>query len=254
MTIPHPLPAQTPSAPPARSNLPKQCRPSDHEARIRAAWEGSGAFHPDPARVLAGQAKPYAILIPPPNVTAALHLGHALNNTLQDVLARAHRMMGFETLWMPGTDHAGIATQTVVEKRVLKDTGKRRTDFSREDFVAKIRAFKDEYEATITGQLRAMGCSCGWQRQRFTMDEVCARAVNEAFFRLFRDGLIYRGKRLVNCDPVTQPALADDQPDMKEVHAHFYYLRHPLCRATPPVTWSELRRRGFESPRGPDFE
>src|ERR1043165_5423866 len=120
MTIPHPLPAQTPSAPPARTELPKQYRPSDHEARIRAAWEGSGAFHPDPARVLAGEAKPYAIVIPPPNVTDRLHLGHALNNTLQDVLVRAHRMMGFETLWMPGTDHAGIATQTVVEKRLRK--------------------------------------------------------------------------------------------------------------------------------------
>src|SRR5262245_5972081 len=130
MTPPAAHTGQTPSAPPARTELPKQYKPTDHEARIRAAWEGSGAFHPDPARVLGGQVRPYAIVIPPPNVTDRLHLGHALNNTLQDVLARAHRMMGFETLWMPGTDHAGIATQTVVEKRVLKETGKRRTDFA----------------------------------------------------------------------------------------------------------------------------
>ena len=191
--------------------LSKAYRPSEHEGRIRARWDAARAFHADPATVTAGARRPYTILIPPPNVTAALHLGHALNNTLQDVQARAHRMMGFETLWMPGTDHAGIATQTVVEKRLLASEGKRRTDYPRDEFVAKVQAFKDEYEALITGQLKAMGCSCDWERQRFTMDEVCARAVREAFFRLFRDGLIYRGKRLVNWDPATQTVLADDE-------------------------------------------
>ncbi|MBL0921432.1 MAG: class I tRNA ligase family protein, partial [Phycisphaerales bacterium] len=212
--------------------LPKAYRPSDHEGRIRARWDQARAFHADPQRVGKAGKQPYAIVIPPPNVTAALHLGHALNNTLQDVQARAHRMMGFETLWMPGTDHAGIATQTVVEKRLLKDEGKRRTDYPRDEFVAKVQAFKDEYEAVITGQLKAMGCSCDWDRQRFTMDDICARAVREAFFRLFQDGLIYRGKRLVNWDPVTQTVLADDEVEMEEVDGHFYYLRYPLCDAS----------------------
>ncbi len=211
--------------------LSKAYRPSEHEGRIRARWDAARAFHADPATVTAGARRPYTILIPPPNVTAALHLGHALNTTLQDVQARAHRMMGFETLWMPGTDHAGIATQTVVEKRLLASEGKRRTDYPRDEFVAKVQAFKDEYEALITGQLKAMGCSCDWERQRFTMDEVCARAVREAFFRLFRDGLIYRGKRLVNWDPATQTVLADDEVEMEEVDGFFYYLRYPLCDA-----------------------
>src|SRR5690606_3572049 len=132
-------------------------------------------------------------------------------------------------MWMPGTDHAGIATQTVVEKRVLAEEGKRRTDFERDEFVEKIQAWKDEYEQRITDQLKMMGCSCDWDRQRFTMDETCAKAVREAFFRLFEDGLIYRGKRLVNWDPVTQTVLADDEVEMREVDGFFYYLRYPLC-------------------------
>ncbi|HRQ72863.1 MAG TPA: class I tRNA ligase family protein [Phycisphaerales bacterium] len=234
--------------------LPTRYLPAEHEDRVRTRWDEAAAFHADPQRVLDGHAAPFCILIPPPNVTAALHLGHALNNSLQDILCRAHRMMGFETLWMPGTDHAGIATQTVVEKRVLAEDGKRRTDFTREEFVAKIQAFKDEYEATITDQLKRIGCSCDWQRQRFTMDEVCARAVREAFFRLFRDGLIYRGKRLVNWDPATQTALADDEVEMEEVDGHFYYLRYPLVHSprnpadphdAQEVTWSELAARGY---------
>ncbi|MEL7474257.1 MAG: class I tRNA ligase family protein, partial [Planctomycetota bacterium] len=242
------MPAET------QAELPKQYRPSEHEDRIRARWEATDAFHPDPARVLSGEAKPYCILIPPPNVTAPLHLGHALNNSLQDILIRAHRMKGFETLWMPGTDHAGIATQTVVEKRVLAEEGKRRTDFERDAFVQKIQAFKDEYEARITEQLKLIGCSCDWDRQRFTMDDVCARAVREAFFQLFKDGLIYRGKRLVNWDPVTLTALADDEVEMKEIAGKFYYLRYPLVHAptnpddpfdTQPVTWSELAAKGY---------
>ncbi|RMH30222.1 MAG: hypothetical protein D6693_00825, partial [Planctomycetota bacterium] len=205
--------------------------PADHEGRVRARWDDAGAFHADPARVLSGEKPPYCVLIPPPNVTGALHLGHALNNTLQDILVRVHRMRGFETLWMPGTDHAGIATQTVVEKRILAEGGRPRAQWDREAFVAKVRQWKDEYEARITEQLKLMGCSCDWARQRFTMDEVCARAVREAFFRLFRAGLIERGKRLVNWDPVTQTALADDEVEMRQVEGAFYYLRYPLCDA-----------------------
>ncbi|MFC1738007.1 valine--tRNA ligase [Planctomycetota bacterium] len=170
----------------------------------------------------------YTIMIPPPNVTAPLHLGHALNNTLQDILIRYHRMQNYNTLWLPGTDHAGIATQTVVEKRILAEEGKRRTDFEREQFIGRVQAWKDEYEAKIIEQLKAMGCSCDWQRARFTMDEVCAKAVRAAFFKLFKDGLIYRGKRLVNWDPATQTVLADDEVEHETVQGHFWYLRYPL--------------------------
>ena len=190
-------------------------------------WLSGRHFHAEPPSD-GKEPKVYTIVIPPPNVTAALHLGHALNNTLQDILIRFRRMQQFTTLWMPGTDHAGIATQTVVEKRILSEEGKRRTDFERDEFVARVQAWKDEYEAQIIHQLQAMGCSCDWERTRFTMDEVCAKAVRAAFFKLFRDGLIYRGKRLVNWDPATQTVLADDEVEHETVQGHFWYLRYPL--------------------------
>jgi valyl-tRNA synthetase len=249
--------------------MSKAYNPNEHESRVWQKWIDANAFHADPDRVLSGDARPYCVLIPPPNVTAALHLGHALNNSIQDILVRAHRMKGYETLWMPGTDHAGIATQTMVDKR-LKEQGKdgiadyKRKELAGEDgrgqFVALVQEFKDEFEARITDQLQKMGCSCDWQRQRFTMDDICARAVREAFFRLFKDGLIYRGKRLVNWDPVTQTALADDEVEMEEVDGHFYYLRYPLVKEiegdpTIPVTWGELATRGYpEAEHHPDDE
>jgi valyl-tRNA synthetase len=212
--------------------LSKVYEPKVIEQQANEIWSSQPYFHaeapPDgkkPAR------EPYAIVIPPPNVTAPLHLGHALNNTLQDVLIRFRRMQNYNTLWMPGTDHAGIATQTVVEKRILSEEGKRRTDFKREDFVARLQAWKDEYEQKIIEQLQAMGCSCDWQRNRFTMDEVCAKAVRAAFFKLFKDGLIYRGKRLVNWDPATQTVLADDEVEHETVQGHFWYLRYPLAES-----------------------
>ncbi len=256
MTTP-PSPPSPPSA--SQAPLAKAYTPSETEPQVWRKWIDANAFHADPERVLSGAARPYAILIPPPNVTAALHLGHALNNTIQDILTRAHRMKGYEALWMPGTDHAGIATQTMVDKR-LKDQGKpalaehRKMEADgqggREKFIAEVQAFKDEYERRITEQLMAMGCSCDWDRQRFTMDSVCARAVREAFFRLFKDGLIERGKRLVNWDPVTQTALADDEVEMEEVDGAFYDLRYPLVHPSSPadnrpVTWGELAARGY---------
>jgi len=204
--------------------LDKQYQSQAVEAEVAALWERAGAFH---AEVEADK-DPYVIVIPPPNVTAALHMGHALNNTIQDILIRWRRMAGDNAVWIPGTDHAGIATQTVVEKRVMQEEGRRRTDFKRDEFVAKIQAWKDEYEERITNQLKLMGCSCDFKRQRFTMDETCARAVREAFFRLFKEGLIYRGKRLVNWDPVTQTALADDEVEMRDVDGHFWYMKYPL--------------------------
>jgi valyl-tRNA synthetase len=209
--------------------LSKVYEPKKIEEQASQLWSSRGYFHAEsnPANEKA-TLKPYTIMIPPPNVTAPLHLGHALNNTLQDVLIRYHRMLNYNTLWMPGTDHAGIATQTVVEKRILSEESKRRTDFEREEFVARVQAWKDEYEARIIEQLKAMGCSCDWGRTRFTMDDVCAKAVRACFFKLFKDGLIYRGKRLVNWDPATQTVLADDEVEHETVQGHFWYLRYPL--------------------------
>jgi valyl-tRNA synthetase len=207
--------------------LPKVYNPKAVEQQASEIWFCGGYFHAEPSGN--GKAeKTYTIVIPPPNVTAPLHLGHALNNTLQDILIRFRRMQQYNTLWMPGTDHAGIATQTVVEKRILADEGKRRTDLDRQEFVARVQAWKDEYEACIISQLKAMGCSCDWERIRFTMDQVCAKAVRAAFFKLFEDGLIYRGKRLVNWDPATQTVLADDEVEHETVQGHFWYLRYPL--------------------------
>lgn len=208
------------------TELPKTYDPKQVEQEMYELWVSQGAF----SAQADGKGKSFCIVIPPPNVTAALHLGHALNNTLQDVLVRWRRMQQYNTLWMPGTDHAGIATQTVVEKRILAEEGKRRTDFERSDFVQRIQAWKDEYEGRILDQLKKIGCSCDWDRTRFTMDEMCARAVRATFFKLFADGLIYRGKRLVNWDPQTQTVLADDEVEHEEVQGHFYYLRYPLVQ------------------------
>ncbi|MBN1804236.1 MAG: valine--tRNA ligase [Sedimentisphaerales bacterium] len=207
--------------------LSKVYEPKVIERQANELWSSNNFFHADSSDN-AKDRKAYTIVIPPPNVTAPLHLGHALNNTLQDVLIRFRRMQNYNTLWMPGTDHAGIATQTVVEKRILSEEGKRRTDFERQEFVSRVQAWKDEYEACIISQLKAMGCSCDWQRTRFTMDEVCAKAVRAAFFRFFKDGLIYRGKRLVNWDPATQTVLADDEVEHELIKGHFWYLRYPL--------------------------
>jgi valyl-tRNA synthetase len=212
--------------------LSKVYEPKTIEKLANEIWFSQAFFHAEAAPPKEKTTrKPYTIVIPPPNVTAPLHLGHALNNTLQDVLIRFRRMQNYNTLWMPGTDHAGIATQTVVEKRLLAEQGKKRTDFQRDEFIAHVQAWKDEYEATIISQLKAMGCSCDWQRTRFTMDEVCAKAVRAAFFKLFKDGLIYRGKRLVNWDPATQTVLADDEVEHETIEGYFWYLRYPLVKS-----------------------
>ncbi len=212
--------------------------PSEAEHLVTERWAESGAFHAEPSG--SADTPTYSVVIPPPNVTAALHLGHALNNTLQDVLVRYHRMNGHNTLWMPGTDHAGIATQTVVEKRLLQE-GTKRLEMGRDAFIEKTQEWKDEYEATILGQLSEMGASCDYERTRFTMDDMCATAVRHAFYTLFEDGLIYRGKRLVNWDPVTGTALADDEVEMEEVQGHMWYLRYPLEDGSGHVTVATTR-------------
>ena len=221
--------------PTALPELPKAYVPVDAEGIVNELWEEADTFHGLP-----GDGPAYSIVIPPPNVTAALHLGHALNNTLQDVLTRYHRMLGDRTMWIPGTDHAGIATQTVVEKRLLND-GISRLEMGREAFVEKTQEWKDEYEATILEQLKAMGASCDYDRTRFTMDDVCANAVRHAFYVLFSDGLIYRGKRLVNWDPATRTALSDDEVEMEEVEGHMWYLRYPLDDGSGHVTVATTR-------------
>ncbi len=220
------------------AELPKAYVPADVESIVRDRWL-SGNVGAALSQPPSGE-DTYSVVIPPPNVTAALHLGHALNNTLQDVLIRYHRMSGDHTLWMPGTDHAGIATQTVVEKRLLAE-GTRRVDMGREAFIAKTQEWKDEYEAIILDQLQSMGASCDWARNRFTMDEMCATAVRHAFYQFFADGLIYRGKRLVNWDPATQTALSDDEVEMEDVDGYMYYLKYPLTDGSGTVTVATTR-------------
>ncbi len=191
---------------------------------IYANWETDGCFNAE----VRTDRKPFTIVIPPPNVTGALHLGHALNNTLQDIRIRWHRMRGFEALWMPGTDHAGIATQAVVERRLKELENKTRHDLGREKLVERIWQWKEESETRILNQLRSMGCSCDWRRTRFTLDDTCARAVRTTFFDLFSKGLIYRGKRLVNWDTFLQTAVSDDEVFHEQVKGHFYHFRYPI--------------------------
>ncbi len=206
------------------NDLPKQYDHSATQQKWYKFWEEKGYFHSEPNP----NKKPYTIVIPPPNVTGALHLGHALNNTLQDVLIRQKRMQGYETLWMPGTDHAGIATQAVVERRLLQEEKLSRHDLGREGLVDRIWKWKAAYEERILGQLKSMGCSCDWKRTRFTLDPVCARAVRHTFFSLFKQKLIYRGNRLVNWDTMLQTAVSDDEVFYETVDGHFWYFRYPI--------------------------
>ncbi|MGZ6298244.1 MAG: valine--tRNA ligase, partial [Parachlamydiaceae bacterium] len=187
-------------------------------------WLKKRFFSADPA----SEKPPYSIVMPPPNVTGALHMGHALVNTLQDVLIRWKRMSGFETLWIPGTDHAGISTQTVVERHLINSTGKRRKDFAREEFLNHVWKWKEENQHRIINQLKRLGCSCDWERQRFTMDEGNNTAVRLTFKRLYDEGLIYRGDRLVNWDPVTQTTLSDDEVEYEERNSFLWHFKNPL--------------------------
>jgi valyl-tRNA synthetase len=205
-------------------DIPKHYDHQKYEALIYKRWLAADAF----AAVPDGRKNRYVIMMPLPNVTGALHMGHAMDNVMQDLLIRWHRMMGDNTLWMAGTDHAGIATQAVVEKRLFELEGKTRQDIGRGGLVAKIWAWKDEYQERIIRQQESMGCSCDWRRQRFTMDAICTRAVREAFFRLFRDGLIFRGNRLVNWDCQLQTAVSDDEIVHEKVQGHFWHIRYPI--------------------------
>lgn len=206
--------------------MDKTYRPQDIEQHWYKIWEESGLFSPE-ATNPSGEG--YSIVIPPPNVTGSLHMGHAFQHTLQDALIRHARMSGKKALWQVGTDHAGIATQMVVERKVAHEENKQRHDFSREEFIDKIWQWKQESGGTITQQMRRLGNSVDWQRERFTMDDGFYKAVQEAFIRLHKDGLIYRGKRLVNWDPKFHTAISDLEVENKEQNGHMWYLRYPLA-------------------------
>ena len=198
--------------------------PKEVEKKWYPIWEEGGYFKADPS-----SDKPkFSIVMPPPNVTGSLHMGHALVSTLQDIVVRFKRMSGFETLWIPGTDHAGIATQTVVERHLIQTEGKRRTDYDRETFLKKVWEWKETHQDHILNQLRKMGCSCDWSRLRFTLDEGVSKSVKATFTKLHDEGLIYRGDYLVNWDPVTQTALADDEVEYEEEDSYLWHIRYPV--------------------------
>jgi valyl-tRNA synthetase len=205
--------------------LDKHYNPADIEARLYDAWEAAGAFkanqRPD--------GDPFCIVIPPPNVTGSLHMGHALNNTVQDILCRFERMRGRDVLWQPGLDHAGIATQMVVERQMAERNEPGRRDIGREAFIEKVWNWKAESGGTIVGQLRRLGASCDWSRERFTMDDGLSAAVLKVFVQLYREGLIYKDKRLVNWDPKFETAISDLEVENHEVPGHMWHFKYPLA-------------------------
>ncbi len=203
--------------------LSKAYNPHEVEERIYSDWESKGYFHAS-AKSLK---KPYSIVIPPPNITGILHMGHALNNTIQDILIRFKKMQGFEAEWMPGTDHAGIATQNVVERKLAKD-GVKRHDLGRDKFIDEVWRWRDEYGSTIIRQLKKLGCSCDWERTRFTMDEGLSEAVTEVFMRLYAKGLVYKGNYIINWCPRCRTALSDEESQHKDVDGMLYHIKYPV--------------------------
>jgi valyl-tRNA synthetase len=204
--------------------MEKQYNPSLVEDKWYGRWIERKLFHADET-----SKKPaYSIVIPPPNVTGILHMGHALNGAIQDILIRFKRMSGFETLWMPGTDHAGIATQNVVEKKISKEQHKTRHDIGREAFVKEVWKWKEQSHSTITSQLKKLGSSCDWDRERFTMDEGLSKAVRKVFVRLYNEGLIYRGKYIINWCPRCRTALSDEEAEHKELQGKLYHFKYPI--------------------------
>ena len=203
--------------------LDKTYGPSEVEEKHYKAWEEAGLF----ACGNAPEGDPYTIVIPPPNVTGSLHMGHALNNTLQDILIRYKRKKGGDALWQPGTDHAGIATQMVVERQ-LAEEGKTRHDLGRDKFIERVWDWKAHSGGTITGQLRRLGASCDWSRERFTMDDGLSAAVRKVFVELFKQGLIYRDKRLVNWDPKLHTAISDLEVEQREANGQMWYFKYPV--------------------------
>ncbi|MEM8727880.1 MAG: valine--tRNA ligase [Chlamydiota bacterium] len=217
--------------------LPKSYDPDLIEQKWYDFWECKGFFNADPL----SDREPYCIVMPPPNITGALHMGHALVSTLQDILIRWKRMEGKEVLWVPGLDHAGISTQTVVEKELIAKDGKGRAEYGREAFLEHVRQWKEKSEKRIIDQLKKVGCSCDWMRRRFTMDRDANLAVRTLFKKMFDEGLIYRGHYLVHWDPITQTALADDEVEYEEKETKLWHLKYPLEGEEKAVTIATTR-------------
>ncbi|HPW45142.1 MAG TPA: valine--tRNA ligase [bacterium] len=209
----------------SEKEMPKAYEAKETESKWYKYWEDNGLFHVQDIP----EKTSYTIVIPPPNVTGALHMGHALNNTLQDILIRMKRMQGYSALWQPGTDHAGIATQNVVERQLMEKEGKKRHDIGREALIERIWKWRDEYGDRILKQLRSLGASCDWERTRFTLDEGLSRAVREAFVKMYEEGLIYRGKYIVNWCPRCHTALADDEVDHEDENGKLWHIRYPFA-------------------------
>jgi valyl-tRNA synthetase len=203
--------------------LPKVYEPKDTEDKLYQFWMDNGLFNAEVDK----NKKPFSIVIPPPNVTGQLHMGHALDNTLQDILIRTKRMQGYSTLWMPGTDHAGIATQIKVEAELRKD-GLTRYDLGREKFLEKVWEWKETYGSRIINQLHKLGASCDWRRTRFTMDEGLSKAVREVFVTLYEKGLIYKGNRIINWCPECTTALSDAEVEYSEQAGHLWYIKYQI--------------------------
>src|SRR5579862_883804 len=211
-------------------DIPAQYDAGATERALYDRWEAAGVFHADASRSrrIGGDRDPFVIVIPPPNVTAVLHVGHGLNNTVQDVLVRWRRMAGDETLWVPGTDHAGIATQNVVEKQLAED-GTTRAEMGREAFVERVRTFAEATRGTILKQLRIIGSSADWSRTAYTFSPELSRAVREVFVRLYDDGLIYRGHRVIHWCPRCLTSLSDEEAEFEDTNGLLYHIRYPLA-------------------------
>jgi valyl-tRNA synthetase len=207
------------------TDMEKTYDPKAIEARWSARWVEKGYFLGDAAR----GGEPYCVMIPPPNITGILHMGHALNNTIQDILARWRRMEGRNVVWMPGTDHAGIATQNVVE-RALRNEGKSRQDLGREAFVERVWAWQRQYGSTIIEQLKRLGSSCDWDRERFTMDAGLSDAVAEVFVRLYNKGFVYRANYIINWCPRCHTALSDEESEHVDTRGNLFHIRYPVRR------------------------
>src|SRR2546428_6610306 len=206
------------------AEFPKAYEPQAVEEKWYARWLAEDDFTADPA-----SPKPaFSIVIPPPNITGVLTLGHVLNNTIQDILVRRARMQGYEVLWLPGTDHAGIGTQTAVEKYLRRTENRTRHDLGREEFLRRVLDWQDKHGGIIIEQLKRLGCSCDWSRQRYTFDEDYIRAVQKVFVDLYHKGLIYRGRRMINWDPVAQTALSDEEGISKPQKGKLYFVRYEI--------------------------
>ena len=218
-------------------NMPKVYTPQEIESRIYQMWEEAGAFE---AHRVEGK-KPFTIVMPPPNITGQLHMGHAMDCLLQDAPTRYHRMKGDPTLWLPGTDHASIATEVKVVEHMKNEEGLTKADVGREGFLQRAWKWKEEYGGRINRQQRRLGASCDWSRERFTMDEGCNRAVREVFVRMYEKGLIYRGDRIINWCPVCRTALSDAEVEYQEQASHLWHIRYPGANGGPGVVVATTR-------------